>query len=225
MLYPQLPRPASPYPFRNIRPFVTGGPIWAPQDRALTVFGLLAADLTYKGRSASDVMMLWKFYEDVDGAAGRFTYVDFNGIGVPPSGAHPGVLWLNLFVAQGDGTTAAWDAPTYAAHTASYFIGDIGYPGIPIVYENGTAKTTDVWVSGSTTPAAGHYFLVPGTGTDGVDKITAGTAPAAGVIITIDATCRRALRRAKFLADTNPFTLNVPTNYEQGTVTIQEVRK
>ena len=83
MLYPQWPRPISPHPFRNIRPFVLGGPVWAPQTRALTVFGLLECDLSYKGRSFADVMNLWKFYEDVSGAAGRFTYVDFNGVGLP----------------------------------------------------------------------------------------------------------------------------------------------
>jgi hypothetical protein len=87
------------------------------------------------------------------------------------------------------------------------------------------AKTTTVWVSGSTTPAAGAYMLIPGTGTDGVDTLNAGTNPTAGVLVTVGATCRRALRRARFLTPKNPFVYNVPANYYVDAVTIAEVRK
>lgn len=220
MLYPQTPRPVAPYAFRNIRPFVQGGPVWSPQTRALTVFGLLECDLSYRGRSATDFMALWKFYEDVNGAAGRFTFIDFNGIAVP-GGTDPGVLWEGLFVAQGDGTTTSWDAPTYHTVTGTYTITDTLW-NTPLVLENGVPFTTEY---DTTTPASGHYGFKPGTGTDGVDKIYAHTAPAVGVIVTVVAQCRRALRRARFTADRNPFSMQVAGNYQQGSLTIQEVRK
>jgi hypothetical protein len=208
--YPDTPRPISPYPFRNNRPFVAGGPEWAPQSRNLTRFGLAEADLSYRGKSWADIQTLYKFFDSV-GPGGRFTFVDFNGIGVV-GGTDPGVPWVGLFVAQGDGIATSWDAPTY---------GIVVSPA-PVVYENGSAKTTD-W--NTTTPAAGHYGLKVGTGTDGVDKIYAGTAPASGVIVTIDATCRRAFRRAKYVAAKSAFVYNVPQNYYADSVTIIEVRK
>lgn len=277
MLYPQTPRPASPYPFRNLRPTVSGGPLWSPQSRALTVFGLLTCDMNYRGRSFADVMMLWKFYEDIGGSAGRFTFPDWNGVGVP-GGADPGVAWSALYVATGDGVTTTWDLPCYATSpslslvvasltagtrtvtpasgmfgisvgsTLTAMNADASNPEVitvlsitattftavfasakagnwllqaPLVFDNGTVKTT--FISGS--PGAGTYGVVMGAGTDGVDQLKAGTAPAAGHLITISAQCRRALRRAKFLSDTNPFVYNVPANYEQQSVSVQEVRK
>jgi hypothetical protein len=219
--YPDSPRPISPYNFRVNRPFVGGGPEWAQQTRPLTRFSLYEADLTYRGKSWAQIMTLHNFFESVDGAAGRFTFVDFNGIGPIGGGADPGVAWSGLFVAKGDGTTVSWDLPTFRIKA---------FPA-PVVYENGTAKTTAIWTGGSTTPAAGTYLIIPansddtGAGTDGVDLLHAGTAPAASVIITIDATCRRAERRARFIVAKNPFVLNVPANYYQGPVTIVGVRK
>ena len=212
--YPDNPRPISPYNFRSNRPSVGGGPEWAPQNRALTRFGLAEADVTYRGKSWAQVMTLYNFFESVDGDAGRFTFVDFNGIG-PIGGTDPGVAWSGLYVAKGTGAVGTWDLPTFGLKTSP----------APVVYENGAAKTTAVWVSGSTTPAAGTYLIIPGTGTDGVDTLKAGTDPASTVIVTIDATCRRAMRQAKFTASKNPFVLNVPANYYQGLLTIVEVRK
>ncbi|MDD5304297.1 MAG: hypothetical protein PHS14_14455, partial [Elusimicrobia bacterium] len=49
--------------------------------------------------------------------------------------------------------------------------------------------------------------------------------PLATVLITIDATCRRAMRRAKFLNQKNPFTWDPPEMSTAGPVTILEVRK
>lgn len=276
MLYPQTPRPQAPYQFRNVRPFVAGGPVWAPQSRALTVFGLFTCDLSYKGRSDADMMLLWNFYESVSGAAGRFTFVDFNGVGAV-GGSDPGIAWGNLFVAQGDGVATSWDLPTYALRAdltmvvgslsaGSRTVTPVSMTGIrlgsvltamnadasnpeivtvtattnatftatfasakaanwlvhaPLVLDNGVVQTT--FITGS--PGPGTYGVVVGAGTDGVDQLKAGTAPTSGHIITVYGQCRRALRRAHFLADTNPFILNVPLNYEQSTVTVQEVRK
>ena len=284
MRYPDSPRPVSPYPFRNNRPFVLGGPDWAPQSRALTVFGLFECDLTYKGRTPSDVLQLYNFYDSIGGAAGRFTFVDFNGAG-PVGGVDPGMLWSALYVGTADGATGSWDAPTFGAKAstttvvASLVAGTrtvtpVSMAGIwnpanystgvgtvltivnsdgtagelvtvtavtattftaifannhganflvnaPIVFENGVAKTTAI--TGS--PGAGTYGLVAGTGTDGVDTIVAGTDPTAGVIVTVAAMCRRALRRARFTTPKQPFVLNVPQNYQQDLVTIVEVRK
>lgn len=205
--YPDAPRPQIPYPFRNNRPFVGGGPEWAPQRRNLTRFGLAEADLSYRGNTWAEIQTLYAFFDAV-GASGRFTFVDFNGIDEGGRG------WLKLFVAQGTGAIGTWDLPTYAL---------VASPA-PVVYENGTAKTTSVWVSGSTTPAAGSYLIVPGTGTDGVDTLNAGTDPADGVIVTIDATCRRAFRRSLFTTAKNPFSWDSFSG-AQGPVTIIEVRK
>lgn len=362
MLYPQTPRPASPYPFRNIRPVVKGGPVWSPQSRALTVYGLLECDINYRGRSFDDVMVLWNFYESVGGSAGRFTFIDFNGIGMP-GGSDPGAPWRGLFVAQTDGYAVSWDMPTYGArayvttiaaaitagtrtvtpasmdgikvgsiltvsnsnHTIcqvvtvtavtsttftavfTYSLSGGSIVQCPLAFENGIAKETEI-VSGSPDPFIG-YHITAGGGTDGVDLLTylipstvatapspalsgtalivaagtgvnfptpsfyanvwpAGAAPSAanvetvqvtgittdtftivrhqngtsarsilvgdniavvppttGTIISTSAMCRRALRRATFLSDRNPFVYNVPANYEQQTVTIQEVRR
>lgn len=362
MLYPQTPRPASPYPFRNHRPIVSGGPLWAPQSRALTVYGLLECDVNYRGRSFEDVMVLWNFYESIGGSAGRFTYLDWNGVGMP-GGSDPGAPWRGLFVAQSDGYAVSWDLPTYGvrgytttvaaaissgvqtvtpasmdgikvgsiltisnsnhtigqvvtvtATTATTFTANFTYSlsggaliQCPLAFENGIAKETEI-VSGSPDPFIG-YHITAGGGTDGVDKLaylipstvatapspaTSGTSlivaaatgvnfptppfyawifpagqaqptaldetvqvtgiatdtftivrhqngtsartvvagdqiavvpPAAGTILTVSGQCRRALRRARFLNETNPFVLNVPVNYEASTVTIQEVRK
>lgn len=275
-LYPQLPRPVSPYPFKNIRPSVSGGPLWSPQTRYLTRYGLLTCDVAYKGRSFADILTLWNFFETVGGQAGRFTFVDFNGIG-PIGGSDPGVPWSGLYVAKGDGVTTTWDLPSYAGQAdltsvvASLTAGTrtvtpLSMSGIvvgatltamnadgsnyevvtvtattqttftavfaqakasnwlvhaPLVFDNGTAVTTYV----SPSPGPGVYGVVFGAGTDGVDQLKAGTAPASGHILTVALQCRRALRRAKFVADVNPFVYNVPTNYEGQTVTIQEVRK
>jgi hypothetical protein len=224
-LYPSDPRPETPYNFRVARPFVIGGPQWAPQMRGLTRFNLLEVDLLYHGKSWAQIKTLYDFWESVDGCAGRFTFVDFNGIGpIGSGGPDPGTPWSGLYVAKGDAVASTWDLPTYAIVAGSS----------PVVYENGSAKTTAIWTSGTTTPTAGTYLIIPGTGTDGVDTLKAGTVPASTVIITIDATCRRAMRRACFSMGVggattypgqNPFVLNVASNYYQGPLTIVELRK
>ena len=212
--YPDSPRPNTGYTFRSSWPTVEGGPPWAPQSRALTRFNLAEADMNYKAKTWAQIKTLYDFYESVNGAAGRFTFVDFNGIG-PIGGTDPGVAWSSLYVAKGTGAAVTWDLPTF---------GLIEHDGAT-VYENGTAKTTTIWTSGSTTPAAGQYMVILGTGTDGVDTLNAGTAPASTVILTIDATCRRAMRKAKFTNVKNPFLLDVPANYSAGPVNVVEVRK
>jgi hypothetical protein len=275
--YPDSPRPASPYPFRFNRPYIAGGPEWVMQARALTRYDLLECDLNYRGKSWAEIEVIAAFFRSVDGAAGRFTFVDFNGIGII-GGSDPGVPWKSLFVRQGTGSgTGPWDLPTFSINEAMSFVSSIVFPGPttvnpssmdgivpgvtldvanldgtafeqivvtsvggssftatyaiaktspwcinpPVVYENGVQKITE-W--NTTTPAAGHYGVKPGTGTDGLDSLYAGTATADGVIVSISATCRRAMRHAHFVAPKRGFSLNVPVNYFGDVVTIAEVR-
>lgn len=208
--YPDSPRPNSGVAFRSYWPTVSGGPDWAPQSRALTRFNLAEADLFYKAKLWAQIKVLYDFFESVNGSAGRFTFADFNGIG-PIGSVDPGVAWSGLYVAKGTGAAATWDLPTFAL---------VASPA-PVVYENGVAKTTAF----TGAPGAGTYGIVAGAGTDSVDKLYAGTAPASTVIVTIDATCRRAMRRAKFTNVKNPFLLEVPAVYSAGPVNIVEVRK
>lgn len=208
--YPDSPIPLAPYPFRSNRPFVSGGPEWAPQDRGLTRFGLGEADLSYNCLADwSEIKTLYDFFESVGGSAGRFTFADFNGWDTG------GVAWSGLYVAKGNGVAVTWDLPTF---------GIVASPA-PVVYENGVSKTSDVQGAGGFPNAALNYHIYLGTGTDGVDSITAQATPAASVIVTIDATCRRAFRRAKFLNAKNPFTWDPPEMSTQGPVTIVEVRR
>jgi hypothetical protein len=166
--YPDVPRPISPYTFRIGRPFIGGGPSWAPQNRGLTRFNLCEADLSYRGKSWTDIMILYNFWESVHGCAGRFTFVDFNGIG-PLGGSDPGVSWAGLFVAKADGITLAWDLPTFGISTVWYVVGDTAYP--TEIEENGVAKTTSFV---TTTPdSTKKYNIKVGAGTDGVDLVTA----------------------------------------------------
>jgi hypothetical protein len=232
--------------------------------------------MNYKAKTWAQIKTLYDFFESVNGSAGRFTFVDFNGIG-PIGGTDPGVAWSGLYVAKGTGAIGTWDLPTFAikssattvvaslsagtqtvtpvsiagiivggsltavnadgtsgevvmvtaitattftavftnSHTANWLL------NAPLVYENGVAKTTAF----TGAPGAGTYGIVAGTGTDGVDTLNAGTDPASTVIVTIDATCRRAMRRAKFTNVKNPFLLDVPANYSAGPVNVVEVRK
>lgn len=213
--YPDDPRPSNSYPFRPNRPFVAGGPEWAQQTRALTRFSLFEAELSYRGKSFAQLMTLHNFWESVDGAAGRFTFVDFNGIRLPGGATDPGVAWSGLFVAKGDGAATTWNLPTFGLKADP----------APVVYENGEAMSTTYYTGGDVAIGPGGYLVLPGTGTDGVDSLLAGTPPAASVIVTISGTCRRAFRRARFIVAKNPFVLNVPANYYIGPVTIVEVRK
>ena len=212
--YPDDPRPNSGYAFRSSWPTVVGGPDWAPQSRALTRFNLTEADLSYKAKTWTQIKTLYDFFESVNGSAGRFTFVDFNGIG-RIGGTDPGVAWSGLYVAQGTGAAVTWDLPTFAIVAGS----------TPVVYENGIGKTSDVYGAAGFPNAALDYHIYLGTGTDGVDKITAQAAPASTVIITIDATCRRAMRRARFVNIKNPFLFEVPAIYSAGPVNVVEVRK
>lgn len=210
--FPDLPRPNSGYIFRSNWPTVGGGPEWAPQNRALTMFGLAEADLAYTAKTWAQIQVLYNFFESVNGSAGRFTFVDFNGIG-PIGQPDPGVAWNHLFVAKGDGVTVTWDLPTFGMKNDTE----------PVVYENGVAKTSTVILD---TPDTGvDYNIVVGTGTDGVDQLIAIAATAADVIITIDGICRRAMRRAKFTTVKCPFVLQVPANYQAGTLSVVEVRR
>jgi len=206
--YPDDPPPKAPFSFRSNRPLVSGGPEWAPQDRALTRFGLGEADLFYEGNPWSEIKTLYDFYESVGGASGRFTFVDFNA---PDSG---GQAWADLFVAKGDGAEDTWDLPTYAL---------VASPA-PVIKESGTTKTSAVTPAGSP-DVTKDYNIVLGTGTDGVDLLIATAAPASPIIVTISGTCRRAFRRAKFTNAKNPFVYDVPDFFSAGPVTIIEVRK
>jgi hypothetical protein len=276
-LYPSAPRPNSGYAFRSNWPTVVGGPDWAQQSRALTRFGLAEADLSYRAKTWEQIRVLYEFFESVNGSAGRFTFVDFNGIG-PIGGSDPGVAWSHLFVAKGNGVSVAWDLPTFTlkadtttvsaslaagtrtvtpasmtgivvgssltavdadgtsgeevrvtavtattftavfanAHASSWLI------NAPLVFESGVAKTT---VFGASSPSAGTYGVVVGAGTDGVDILHAGTAAVSSVIVTISATCRRAMRRAKFTTVKSPFLYEVPAVYQAGSFSVVEVRK
>lgn len=215
--YPDDPRPQVPYTFRSNRPGVSGGPEWAPQTRAQTRFGLGEVDLPYAALTWTEIKTLFDFFESVNGASGRFTFVDFQGaedLGQIDSG----VAWSGLFVAKADGVTTSWNLPTFAIK------GDAA----PVIYENGVAKPTLAYFGGDVFPAPGTYFITPGAGTDGVDRVALMgdvPAPAASVILTIDATCRRAFCRAKFANAKNPFTFEFAGTNSQGPVTIIEVRK
>jgi hypothetical protein len=245
------------------------------------VFGLAECDLSYRGRAWGDIMVLYNFFEAVRGPGGRFTFVDFNGIGTI-GGTDPGVPWSQLFVAQGTGAATSWDLPTYAikqqmttvaasisagqrsvvpasmkgitlgmtltaqnadntsgevvtvtaltttqftatfanAHSSNWLV------HAPIVFDNGVAQPTVYYPgTGDIVIGPGAYLVIPGNGTDGVDSLLAGTAPASGHIITISGMCRRAFRRARFGNAKNPYVYNVPNNFEGGSVTILEVRK
>src|ERR1035437_2065696 len=138
--YPDDPRPHTGYAFRSNWPTVRGGPEWAPQSRALTRFGLAEADLNYEAKAWAQIKTLYDFFESVNGSAGRFPFVDFNVIG-PIGGTDPGVAWSRLYVAKGTGAAGTGDLPTFGLKSSP----------VPVVYENGVAKTTAVWISGSTT--------------------------------------------------------------------------
>lgn len=153
--YPDNPRPKAPIAFRSNRPFVSGGPVWAPQTRGLTRYGLGEADLAYDCLTWAEVKTLYDFFESVGGPAGRFTFADFNGID------EGGRAWSSLFVAKSDGFTIAWDLPTFAL---------VADPA-PVVYANGYVQTSEIVVTTPDTAKAYHIYL--GTGTDGVDKMTA----------------------------------------------------
>lgn len=303
--YPDLPRPNTGYAFRSNWPTVIGGPEWAPQARSLTRFNLLEADLSYRAKTWAQIKVLHDFFESVNGAAGRFTFVDFNGIG-RIGGADPGVEWSSLYVAKADGLALAWDSPTFGTVAGFTTIEDMAYD-TPLVFENGVQQQCDIYTT--TWDPTKPYHLKVGGGTDGVDLLTAdgarttvatapspatsgtsmvvaagdgarfpatpffanvwptgvaptlanietvqvtnvvtdtltiaraqaGTSartivvtdqlaipPAATVIVTVSATCRRALRRAKFTTMKNPFLFEVPAIYQAGSLSVIEVRK
>lgn len=278
-LFPQMPRPNSPYPFRQNRPFVAGGSEWVMQARALTRFGLGEADLNYRAKSWAEMSVIHAFFDSVNGAAGRFTFIDFNGVGTI-GGTDPGVPWFNLFVRQGTGSgTGPWDLPTYSLKqqmtTVTGTVGGAGAATVtpasmsgitlgvqltavnadgtsgevvtvtaitatqftatfasakaanwlvnaPLVLENGVAKTTK-WNNNA--PGAGNYGVKVGTGTDGVDSLYAGTATADGVIVTVHGMCRRAFRRARFIAARTSYSYQVPAVYAVDNFTVAEVTK
>jgi hypothetical protein len=149
---------------------------------------------------------LYDFFDSVRGPAGRFTFVDFNGID------EGGLLWT-LFVTQGDGVAVTWDLPTFG----------IAVSPLPRIFEDGIEKTVEVYTD-AVNPAINYHVHVGG-GTDGLDTLLAQNAPAAGKIVTITAKCRRAFRKAMFVNAKNPFSVDTPATYAQAGVTIVEVRK
>jgi hypothetical protein len=200
--YPDSPAWQAPTVFRNHRPGISGGPAWATQDRNLTRFGLGEVDLLYKYLTNAEIMTLHSFFESV-GSAGRFSFADVTVL-----------AWTSLFVVQGDGVDdGPWDLPTFA----------IAASPAPVVYENGVVKTSEIYTT-STNPTFDYHIKV-GAGTDSGDQITPQTATGNGVIVTIDATCRRFFRKAKYANPKNPFSFDVPDIHDQGPVTILEVRR
>ncbi|MDD5305625.1 MAG: hypothetical protein PHS14_21200, partial [Elusimicrobia bacterium] len=133
--YPDSPIPQIPYPFRSNWPGVEGDPAWAPQSRGLTDYGLLEVDLSYSCLTdavyATEMKVLYDFFESVHGASGRFTFADFRGW---DTGGH---AWSGLFVAKSDALALAWDLPTFAL---------VGSPA-PVIYENGVPKTSDIYTT------------------------------------------------------------------------------
>lgn len=208
--FPDTVRPQAPAAGGYERPVVTGGPRWRPQSRNLTRYNLMKWDLTYRLLSWTDAKTLYDFWESVGGAGGTFSFADFNGIG-PIGGSDPGVPWTGLYVAKGDGVTVNWNLPTFGLQSSP----------APVVKANGVTKTSEIYTT-STNPAF-DYHIKKAAGADGEDIISAQVAPALGVIVTIDATCRRFARYAKFVGDVFPFSLDDPTAVQAGTLSLIEV--
>jgi len=160
--YPDDPRPQAPTLFRNNRPTISGGPEWAQQSRGLTRFGLGEQEFSYKYLTLVEAMTLHAYYESVNGAAGRFTFVTFIGID------DGGLAWPGLFVVQGDGVDdGPWDLPTYAIQQSMTSVSASLTAGVVVVTP---ASMTNIVVGGALT-------AVNADGTSGeVVTVTATTA-------------------------------------------------
>jgi hypothetical protein len=218
--FPDFPRPQMNAPLGATWPVVSGGPSWRPQSRNLTRYSLLGQmDLSYiMGSSLADPWAGWTtnggkilfdFWTSVGGTAGVFTFADFAG---RSGSVDIGIPWSGLYVSKCDGVTVTWDLPTYALKQSPS----------PVVYANGVSQTF-AWNS---IPVSG-YYITPGGGTDGLDLLGfVGSAPVANTILTIDGTCRRAARRAKFIGNNDkfPMTIENPGTYRIN-LSIVEVQK
>ena len=223
--YPDSPAPqgssSTPYPFKLQRPLVRGGPAWAQKTRALTRGDLLSVDLTYNALSWAQVKILHAFWSAVGGGLGTFSFADFNGF-VYGNSTGPGVPWTNLFVAKGDAVAQAWTLPTFILQcpvVGGYIDSNSAHAGYVAVKVSGTLKpniTLHPDVSGS------DGYIRQSSGTDGFDYLHLAAVPAANAIVTIDGTCRRGMRTARFTNDEFPFNLRNPANYASGVVSIME---
>ena len=216
--YPDSPAPqgnsSQPWPWKLTRPLARGGPSWAQRTRALTPFDLWIVDLTYVALAWADAKTLIDFWQLMGGGNGTFTFADFNGY-VKGNSTGPGVPWTGLYVGKGTGAQTTWDLPTFILQThvtASYL-------DSPVVWVGGVAKTH---LTLHPDDSGSDGYVTVGGGTDGLDKIHFASAPASSALITIDATCRRAMRAAKFSTDEFPFATRNPANLQGGVVTIVE---
>ena len=219
--YPDSPAPQGtgpqPWPWKLTRPLARGGPSWAQRTRALTPFDLWVVDLTYVALSWTNVKILIDFWQLMGGGNGTFTFADFNGYEKGNSSG-PGVPWTGLYVGKGTGAQTDWDLPTFILQTT---LNSDTPPHLtdPVVKVAGVTKAA-LTLYPTTTGADGYVRV--GGGTDGLDKIHFASAPASSALITIDATCRRAMRVAKFSTDEFPFQTRNPANLQGGVVTIVE---
>jgi hypothetical protein len=218
MRYPDDPAPqgnsSTPYPFEIARPLARGGPSWAQKTRALTRGDLFSTTLTYNALSWTQVKTLFDFWTAVGGGLGTFTFADFNGY-VKGNSTGPGIAWKNLYVGKGDGATQAWTLPTFIlqCHTTGGLIDNV------TVKVAGVAKP-NLTLNGDHSGTDG--YIVQGGGTDGLDLLHLASAPVSSAIITIDGSCRRAIRLARFAADSFPFQTRNPANYQSGSIQIIE---
>lgn len=188
-IYPSTPVPDAGY---------TSGEIFGvtelpyPSGRTCRVktrkYGLFAAQLRYSVAREADIAAIMTLLANSGGSFGRFTFTDFSNWDGSP---HPGLAWTNLFVGIGTGSQTVFDLPLKSTYN-------------PYLYVNGTlVYNTD------------QYTLGSGTGTDGRDKATFGTAPTAGAILTLNATGKRTVY-ARFASE--PV---LPVRYAAGLVGLE----
>lgn len=226
--YPDDPAPqgnsSTPYPFKIQRPLARGGPTWAQKTRALTRGDLFLTDLTYVALSLAQVKTLLDFWNSVGGGNGTFSFADFNGY-VKGDSAGPGIAWSNLFVAKGDAVAQAWTLPTFILQCPL-----VGSGPILIDSNSAHADYVAVKVAGTLKPnitlhpddTGSDGYIRQGYGTDGFDYLHLAAVPAANAIVTIDGTCRRGVRLARFTIDEFPFNVKNPANYSGGVISIAE---
>jgi hypothetical protein len=204
--FPDSPGPQTPFSWRLSLPMARGGNAWTQRTRALTRGPLYSCELTYRALSWTDVQALLAFWTEHQN--GIFTFVDFNGYS--KGGTSPGVAWPDLYVGKGDGSELSFNLPTFGLKASP----------APVLKVAGTTKSVGIESGGT------DANILLGDGTDGVDLLVfeAGHAPAANAIVTISATCRRALPQARFGSDDFPFGTTNPNALQGGTLQILEVR-
>ena len=217
--FPDSPAPQGgsqkPYPFAIDRPTVGGGPRWALRTMALTRGELFSADLSYVALTWTKVQTLLAFWNSVGGPNGTFSFADFNGFeyGASPS---PGVDWTDLYVGKGTGVQKVWTLPTFELKQFAAIEDQMVPPTVKV----GGATLSDItWMPDD---SGTDGYITSGGGTDGFDKITFDSAPAAAALITISGRCRRGVRVARFASEKFPFNVVNPFNYQGGVLSIVE---